>query len=278
MSERVWLITGVSSGLGGELMKFVASKGDTVAGTVRKESQLKDVNNCVPGKTHGYIMDVNNHAQVSSVVNAILERFGRVDVVANNAGYGLVGAVEETSMTEARDQMETNFFGSLAVTQAVLPAMRAAGSGNILQISSIAGFVGAPGLGLYDASKHALEGMSEALYHELRPLGIHVTIVEPGPFRTKWAGANMKTVAQSIDAYSETAGQMQRNLAKLSGNQPGDPARAAAAMMQVVESEAPPLRLPLGAKAVAAISSKARGVVENVEQWKDASLAADFPS
>ena len=278
MTERVWLITGVSSGLGSELMRVVASEGAIVAGTVRKEAQLKDVEGCVPGKTHGYIMDVNNHAQVASVVKSVIDRFGRVDVLVNNAGYGLVGAVEETSMEEARSQMETNFFGALAVTQAALPAMRAAGAGHILQISSIAGFVGAPGLGLYDASKHALEGMSEALHHELKPHGIHVTIVEPGPFRTKWAGASMKTVATSIDAYSETAGQMQRNLSQLSGNQPGDPERAAHQMLRAVNSDAPPLRLPLGAKAVAAISSKAQGVVANVEQWKEHSIAADFPA
>jgi len=275
--KKVWFITGVSSGLGRTLALEAAKSGALVIGTARKAAQAEEFSALVEGKTFGKVLDVNDHGRVKAVMQEVVDEYGRVDVLVNNAGYGLVGALEETSMEESRAQMETNFFGALAVTQAVLPSMRAAGRGHIFQISSIAGMVGAPGLSLYDASKHALEGVSEALAAEVNPLGIHVTIVEPGPFRTKWAGANMVQAKEQMECYAATAGTMRENLAKLDGNQPGDPVRAAQLLISISEHEKPPLRLPLGAKAVAAISGKLDRVRDEIDAFRTQCLGADFP-
>ncbi len=274
--NKIWVITGVSSGLGRHLAAEAAAMGNTVIGTVRKEVQLNEVNNLVKGKTFGYILDVTNHEQVQAVIKVVLEKFGRIDVLVNNAGYGLTGAVEEASMQEVRDQMETNFFGALAVTQAVLPVMRKQQSGHIVQISSQAGIAANPALGIYNASKFALEGFSEALYKELLPLGIRVTLVEPGPFRTAWAGGSMKFTAKHIDAYDETAGKIKQFLAAINGNQPGDPVAGAHSIIKIVEAENPPLRLALGKKAVETLRAKADWIKEEVAAWEQVSADADY--
>lgn len=276
MSNKVWLITGVSTGLGRFLAEAAAQKGYTVVGTVRKQEQIASVDALVPGKTFGYLLDVNKHAQVEQVVEEVAGRFGRIDVLVNNAGYGLFGAVEEVSIEEAREQLETNVFGALAMTQAVLPLMRAHQSGHILQISSQAGIASTPGLGIYNASKYALEGFSEALSREVAPLGIRVTLVEPGPFRTEWAGASMKFSSHRIDAYVPTAGKIRTILSEVNGNQPGDPVKAALAMIQVTESETPPLRLALGKSAVEAIRRKINLLNQDLTAWESVSIGADY--
>jgi short-subunit dehydrogenase len=274
--NKVWFITGVSTGFGRQLAAEAAKLGNTVIGTVRKQEQLEEVNALVKEKTFGYLLDVNDHTQVNEVITAVLQKFGKIDVLVNNAGYGLTAAVEEASMDEVRAQMETNFFGALAVTQAVLPIMRKQKSGHIIQISSQAGVSANPALGIYNASKFALEGFSEALYKEVLPLGIKVTLVEPGPFRTAWAGASMKFAAKHIADYDETAGKIKQMLANINGNQPGDPVAGAHSIIKVVESDNPPLRLALGKIAVETLRKKADWIKQEVDAWEQVSVDADF--
>jgi NAD(P)-dependent dehydrogenase (short-subunit alcohol dehydrogenase family) len=275
MSNKIWFITGVSSGIGRHLAEQAALAGNTVIGTVRKQSQVEDINNLVSGKTFGYVLNVNDHPKVTDVINEVASKFGKIDVLVNNAGYGLFGGIEEVTMQEARDQMETNFFGALAVTQAVLPIMRAQKSGHIFQISSIAGLTGTAGLGIYNASKHALEGFSEALYQELKPLNIKITLVEPGPFRTLWAGASMKYSEKSIDGY-EAIDRTKAAMKARNGVQPGDPVKAALAIIQIAETEHPPLRLALGKIAIGAIQGKIDLLTRELNEWKELSAGADF--
>lgn len=277
MLNKIWFITGVSTGIGRELAEQAALAGNTVIGTVRKQDQIEAVNNLVTGKTFGYILDVNNHAKVTEVINEIATKFGKIDVLVNNAGYGLFGGIEEVTIQEARDQMETNFFGALAVTQAVLPIMRQQKSGHIIQISSIAGLTGTAGLGIYNASKHAMEGFSEALYQELLPLGINVTLVEPGPFRTLWAGASMKFSEKSIDGYA-AIDRTKAAMKARNGVQPGDPVKAALAIIQIAETENPPLRLALGKIAIGAIQGKIALLTKDLTAWETLSAGADFES
>lgn len=274
--NKIWLITGVSSGLGRHLAEEAAKSGNTVIGTVRKSAQIPAVNSLVNGKTFGYLLDVNDHQQVKNTIDEVIQKFGKIDVLVNNAGYGLMGAIEETSMQEARDQMETNFFGALAVTQTVLPYMRKQQSGHIVQISSQAGIAANHGLGIYNASKFALEGFSEALYKEVLPLGIKVTLVEPGPFRTEWAGASMKFTKRTIDAYADTAGKLKQYIQSISGNQPGDPIAGSHSIMKIVASENSPLRLALGKIAVETLRKKADWIKQEVAEWEQVSADADY--
>jgi len=276
MPQKIWFITGVSSGIGWHLAKQAAIAGHCVIGTVRQPEQIANINQVVPGSTFGHLLDVNNHEQVQALVANIVEQYGRIDVVVNNAGFGYFGAVEAMHMTECREQMETNFFGALAVTQAVLPYLRAQKSGHLIQVSSIAGLTGTAGLGLYNASKHALEGLSEALYYEVAHLGIHVTLVEPGPFRTLWAGASMKEAAVSIPDYDASAGMVQQRLANVNGRQPGDPEKAALAILHITEVAQPPLRLALGKMAVEVIKKKIALLNNNLTEWETLSAGADF--
>jgi NAD(P)-dependent dehydrogenase (short-subunit alcohol dehydrogenase family) len=275
-SNRIWLITGVSGGLGRALAKEAAMQGETVYGTLRKPEQVSAFNELVPGKTFGLKLDVNHHNEIKTIIEQIIAKSGRLDVLVNNAGYGLFGAIEELSMDEARMQMETNFFAVLAMTQAVLPIMRKQRSGHILQISSMSGLRANSGTGLYNASKFALEGMSEALALELQPLHIHLTLVEPGPFRTDWAGASSVTARNKIDDYEISSGARLRQLQSISGKQPGDPAKAAKAILLAVNSEHPPLRLILGKVALDAVRDKFRTVEEEFSKWEAVSLNTSF--
>ena len=202
--------------------------------------------------------------------------FGSIDILVNNAGYGLFGAIEEVSLDEARQQMETNFFGALALTQAVLPFMRERKSGHIIQISSMAGFRAVAGMGLYNASKFALEGFSEALALETKHLNIKVTIVEPGPFRTNWAGDSSIRSEKVIEEYSPTAGSRISTIQAYSGNQPGDPEKAARAIIKVVNSDNPPLRFPLGTVAIQAIRNKLKSVEEEINEWEKVAADTSF--
>lgn len=276
MESKIWLITGTSKGIGLHLLEQAAKKGYTVVGTVRNKSEIEKINNVVPGKTFGYLLDVTDHEQVKKVMEEVHDQFKRIDILVNNAGYGLFGAVEEVSMDEARHQMETNVFGALAVTQAALPYMRKQKSGHIIQISSIAGIASTQGLGIYNASKYALEGFSEALYKEVNPLGIHVTIVEPGPFRTEWAGASMKFAEKIIDDYQKTSGELKKLLEQRNGNQPGNPVKGALAIIQTVEAETPPLRLALGKWAVEGIENKIKLLEKDLNEWRKVSIDTAF--
>ena len=273
---KVWFITGVSSGFGRELAKEAAAKGDTVVGTVRKKEQLQPFTNIAPGLTFAYLLDVTEAGDVKSTVREVVEKFGRIDVLVNNAGFGFLGAIEEVTTAEVRDVMETNFFGALHVTQAVLPYMRAQHSGHILQISSVAGFRATQGFGVYNASKFALEGFSEALAQEVAPFHIKVTIVEPGPFRTQFAGTSIKTAGHRIDAYSKTAGTFMQTMQERNGKQEGDPTRAAEVLWQVVQSPNPPLRLPLSQYAFDAVRGKLNQVAADLQAWESIGTDTSF--
>lgn len=275
-SSRVWLITGVSGGLGRALALEAAQLGDIVFGTLRKPHQIDEFNQLVPGNTFGIQLDVNKHSEIGPVITHITDQFGKIDVLVNNAGYGLFGAVEEVNMDEARQQMETNFFGALAMTQAVLPLMRSQKSGRILQISSIAGVSATPGLGIYNASKFALEGFSEALYIETKPLNIHITLVEPGPFRTDWAGASSFRAEKVVADYDATAGERIRIINGISGKQPGDPVKGAKAIIKIVNNDNPPLRLALGQIAVDGVRNKIRLLEKDLNEWEAVSLDTHY--
>ena len=270
---KLWFITGCSKGLGKVLAEEVLKKGGRVAATARDPKTLADLEK---KGAKGYKLDVNNEAEVKAVTAKITADFGSIDVLVNNAGYGLAGAVEEVSDAEARAQIDTNVFGALNCCRAVLPQMRKQKSGHILQISSMAGITSAPGLGVYNASKYALEGFSEALALETKALGIRVTIIEPGPFRTDWAGPSLIKAKIEIDDYAKTAGQTRGYLDSVSGNQDGDPVKAAGAMIKVVDADRPPLRLALGAYAVERIRAKLDRTLKELAAWEAVSVDTAF--
>jgi NAD(P)-dependent dehydrogenase (short-subunit alcohol dehydrogenase family) len=275
-SSKIWLITGVSGGLGRSMAKEVAESGDIVFGTLRKPEQVEEFNKLVHGKTFGLELDVNDHHRIELLITHILDQFGRIDVLVNNAGYGLFGAIEEVSMEEARRQMETNFFSVLAITQQVLPVMRRQKSGSIIQVSSMAGIRSNPGLGIYNASKFALEGFSEALALETANMNIKVMIVEPGPFRTDWAGSSSIRSEKILTEYDSTAGERIKTINSYSGNQPGDPVKGAKAIIKAISSKNPPLRLVLGKVALDGIREKLKSMEQNLAYWEAVTIDTCF--
>jgi NAD(P)-dependent dehydrogenase (short-subunit alcohol dehydrogenase family) len=274
---KVWLITGASSGIGEALAAAVIERGDSIVATFRKQERAAAFTERNKGTGHGVVLDVTSEEQVRAAVRETVSIFGRIDVLVNNAGYGTIGAVEEFSMSEIRDQMETNFFGAMAVTKEVIPLMRQAGAGHILQISSSAGFRGIAGFGVYNASKFALEGFSEALALELAPFGIRVTIVEPGPFRTKFAGSSIRLAQSRLEDYEKTpVAQMYRYIQAADGRQEGDPVKGARAMVDYVHEGRSPLRLPLGKAPLQAIRAKLSQVEADLKANEDIALSVDF--
>jgi NAD(P)-dependent dehydrogenase (short-subunit alcohol dehydrogenase family) len=263
---RVWLITGTSSGFGRSLAEEALRRGDRVVATARDPGSVADLVEKAPERVLAVRLDVVDEATIEPAVAAALARFGRIDVLVNNAGYGSVGAVEETPMAELRAQMEVNFFGAVAVTRAVLPAMRAQRSGAIVQISSMGGQLSFAGFGAYSASKFALEGLSEALAAELGPLGVQVLIVEPGAFRTRFGGAALRAMP-AIDDYAGTVGATRSFAAGMDGTQEGDPDKAAAAICDAIGKSDAPMRLALGKDAVDALRAKYAREREELEAW-----------
>ena len=264
--SKVWFITGASSGFGEALAKAVTEKGDKVIATFRNAEQAALFSREHEGNGLGVVMDVTDAVQIKSGLAQGIEKFERVDVLVNNAGYGTIGAVEEFSMEEIRAQMETNFFGAVELTKEILPLMRKQGGGHILQISSAAGFKATGGFGVYNASKFALEGFSEALAQEVAPFNIKVVIVQPGPFRTKFAAASVKLAGQRIDEYRQTpVAQMYHYISRIDGRQEGDPVKAAFAMIDYVHSNNASLRLPLGRHSVDALKAKIAAVQKDIE-------------
>ena len=276
MKTQHWFITGVSGGLGLALAEELLKAGHKVSGTLRKQEQLAAFEALKPGFSFGYLGDVRDRQAMESALDAAEARSGPVEVLVNNAGYGLIGVVEELSEQEIRDQMEVNFFGALFLTQMVLPRMRKLGRGHIFNTSSIAGLNGAASLALYNASKFALEGFSEGLMLETKHLGIKVTLVEPGPFRTKWAGSGLVHSAKRLDAYRELTDSTRERLARGDGQQPGDPHKAARLMMEVALTENPPLRLLLGKPAYQVIEAKLERLSREFADWKEKGMATDF--
>lgn len=275
--SKLWFITGVSSGLGKAIAQAALQAGHRVVGTLRTEEQRQAFADLLPGRAYGVLLDVTDDAAVESTVARIEREVGPVEVLVNNAGYGVEGAVEETSMAQSRHQFEVNFFGALAVTKAVLPGMRERRQGHIINITSTGGLMAFPGLGVYNASKHALEGLTDALAQEVKNLGIKVTAIEPGPFRTDWAGRSMARAETRIDDYQATAGAMREALAQRNGKQAGDPARAGAILVNLVKQENPPRRLVLGTMGYKQIGGNLSARLAELVNHADISLSADFP-
>lgn len=276
-SAAVWLITGVSSGFGRCLAEAVLARGDQVVGTVRNASQIAAFEEMSPrGYAHGLQLDVTDAAAVPHAIEQALARAGRFDVLVNNAGYGLFGALEEVSDNEAKQLFETNFFGTVNTIRAVLPHFRQRGSGHIVNLSSLAGLIGITGCSFYCASKHAVEGLSESLARELQPFGVRVTLVEPGGFRTNFAGSSLRWSEAVLPAYAETVGILREQMTHYHGTQTGDPAKAAAAIIQAVYADEPPLRLPLGPDAVSVLRKKLVSLQDNLDAWAEVSSATDF--
>jgi NAD(P)-dependent dehydrogenase (short-subunit alcohol dehydrogenase family) len=273
----VWFVTGCSTGFGREIAKLVLHEGLRCVITARDVSQVQDLAKGHEDKALVLALDVNKPDQVRDAVKQAEERFGRIDVLVNNAGYGYFAAIEEGEDEEVRAMFETNFFGLVDMTKAVLPGMRKRKSGHILNISSIGGLTAFPGTGYYCATKFAVEGMSEALVKEVQPLGINVTIVEPGPFRTDWAGRSLRKSKTEIPDYEQTSGARYKQTSGYSGKQPGDPARAAEAMLAVTRTDNPPLHLILGKPGLEFVRTKLNALQKDIIDWEDTTLGADFP-
>lgn len=274
--QQTWFITGISSGLGKAIAHSALEQGHQVIGTFRNKEQADAFTQAHQPQGLGLVMDITDSAQISAAVDKVSTLFGKIDVLVNNAGFGFAGAIEEASDTETRAVMEANFFGALAVTRAFLPILRSQGSGHIIQISSHGGFKGFPGFGIYNAAKFALEGFSEALAAELAPLGIQLTIVEPGPFRTAFAGSSFAEASRKIPDYDTTAGAFRQRMQDVNGKQDGDPAKAAAAIMKITQLAKPPLRLPLGKIAIATLRSKIDMVNADILAHEALSLSTSY--
>lgn len=277
MSDKTWFITGCSTGFGRELARQVLERGDRAVLTARNPSQIQELSVRHGDKTLVLPLDVTDEAAITKAVAGAEARFGRIDVLVNNAGYGYFSAIEEGEDVEIRRQFETNVFGLYSLTRHVLPGMRARRSGHIVNISSIGGLVVFSATGYYHASKFAVEAFSESLALEVAPLGIKVTIVEPGRFRTDWAGRSMIESKTVIDDYAETAGARRKTTHETSGTQPGDPVRGAAAIIKAVDAAEPPTRLLLGSDAYQLALSRLDALRKNFEAWKELSLSTDFP-
>jgi NAD(P)-dependent dehydrogenase (short-subunit alcohol dehydrogenase family) len=273
---RTWFITGAGRGFGALIVEEALSRGDNIVATTRDPAGLIERYAAEP-RLLALALDVTDEAQAHEAAAQAVRRFGRIDILVNNAGYGLLSAVEEASDEEIVRQYRTNVFGVLAVTRAVLPHMRRQRAGHVINISSIGGYTGAQGWGVYASTKFALEGLTESMAIELKPLGIHATVVEPGYFRTDFLDqSSMHNSANVIDDYDETVGAMRRFAAKANHAQPGDPSKLAKALMVLADAKQPPLRLPLGSDTVAAIEAKNRYVAEELAAWREVALSTDF--
>ncbi|WP_406632746.1 oxidoreductase [Amycolatopsis sp. WGS_07] len=280
MSENnapVWFITGCSSGLGRALATAVLERGLRAVVTARDPERVADLVAAHPGRAVAVALDVTDQQQITNAVAEAHSVFGQIDVLVNNAGYGYLAAVEEGEDTEIRALFEANVFGLMAMTRAVLPGMRARRSGHVVSVSSLGGLAAFGATGYYHATKFAVEGFTESLAAEVGPLGIGVTIVEPAAFRTNWSGPSMRESAIRIDDYAETAGARRTSTLATYGKQPGDPDRAATAVLDAVTSAEPPLRLLLGQAAYDIATARLDTLRKTFDDWRDVTLSADFP-
>ncbi|WP_144655483.1 oxidoreductase [Achromobacter dolens] len=274
--KKVWFITGASRGLGALIAEAALADGNAVVAAGRNPAAITERLGQAPG-LRAVALDVTRPEQAQAAVAAALQAFGRIDVLVNNAGFGLLGAVEESSDANVRRMYDTNVFGLLNVTRAALPAMRERRAGHVINISSIGGFRSGAGFGAYCSTKFAVEGLTEALHDELAPLGIHATVVEPGYFRTDFLDTTSLVVAPGeIADYAATSGQVRRRAVDLNHQQPGDPVRLAAAMVELANAAEPPLRLPLGSDTLAAIAEKLAYVARETETWQALARSTDF--
>ena len=275
--KKVWFITGCSTGFGRSLAVEVLKQGYRAVVSSRKLADVEDITAAYADTALALALDVTKPAEIDAAVKAAMDKFGVIDVLVNNAGIGYFGAVEESEEEEVRRMFEINVFGLANMTQAVLPIMRVQRSGHILNIASIGGLRSFPSVGFYNATKYAVDGLSEALSKETEGLGIKVTIIAPSGFRTDWAGRSANNSKIVIEDYAETAGKNKESIRNYSGNQPGDPHRAALAMIKVVESENPPLRLLLGAAALRGARLKLEELKKDFDTWEETTVGADFP-
>jgi len=275
MSNKVWFITGASRGIGFEIAKAVLDTGDKVVATVRSQPEklAEQLNN---KNLHVITLDVTNEQDALRAIGEAVGYFGRIDVLVNNAGFGLLSAIEEGTDKEVRYMYDTNVFGLLHVTRATLPHFRKQRSGHVINISSVGGLASAAGWGLYASTKFAVEGISEALADELRPLGVHVTVVEPGYFRTNFLdGASLSSAAKVIPDYAETSGKMRELVPQISYKQPGDPVKLAAAVVKLAASENPPVHLPLGKDTLYYFKQKMDKFEAEIVEWHDTITGTD---
>ena len=276
--KKVWFITGCSTGFGRELAKQVLELGHKAVVASRKTDDVADIVADYPDTSIAVKLDVTNSDEIKSSVEEAIKKFGKIDVLVNNAGIGYFGAIEESEDDEVRRMFEINFWGLANMTKAVLPLMRKQRSGNIVNIASIGGLVGFPAVGYYNATKFAVDGFSDALSKETAPLGIKVTVVCPSGFRTDWAGRSANNSKIVIDDYKTTAETNKNTIRGYSGKQPGDPVRAAKAIIDAVESENPPLHLLLGAAALKGARNKLEVLKKDFDTWEDTTTGADFPA
>ncbi|MGF7151199.1 NAD(P)-dependent dehydrogenase (short-subunit alcohol dehydrogenase family) [Sphingomonas zeicaulis] len=272
---KTWLVTGSSRGFGRALCEAILDAGDNLLATARDPDQLAGLGDGRPGTLATARLDVTSETDVAAAISTAIAAFGTLDVLVNNAGYGDVGSVEDTSLASFRRQIDTNLFGTIAMTKAVIPHMRARRSGHIIQFSSVGGRLGAPGRAAYSAAKWGIEGFSEVLAQEMKLVGVRVTIIEPGGFRTDFAGSST-TLDTGRAEYDAVVGNAARMQAAYHGRQPGDPHRGAQAILAIVASDAPPLRLPLGRDAVTAIERSDQARLDELARWRALSLTTDF--
>lgn len=275
-NKKVWFITGSNSGFGRSLVEAALAKGDNVVATTRHPEEIQDLEKQYPDTVKAVRLDVTKSEEIKAAIDTALQSFGQIDLLVNNAGFGTLGAVEEVSEDKIRYQFEVNCFGTLNLTRAVLPHFRQRRSGHILNISSVGGFTAFPGTGIYCSTKFAIEGYSEALAKEVAPLGIKLTLVEPGAFRTEFAGDSLATPDNPIDDYAETAHKFVKMQQESSGEQPGDPDKAAQAIIKVVESDNPPLRLVLGEDALSGVRKKMESYQQELKEWEEVSRNTAF--
>jgi NAD(P)-dependent dehydrogenase (short-subunit alcohol dehydrogenase family) len=272
MTAKVWFITGASRGFGHEWTRAALSRGDKVAATARDVTTLSELQGKFGDSLLTISLDVTDRAADIAAVGQAYEHFGQLDVVVNNAGHGQFGCLEELTEAEVRDQMETNFFGALWITQAALPYLRGQRSGHIVQVSSAGGLMALPGVGAYHGSKFALEGLSEALAAEVQEFGIHVTLVEPGLFATDWSGPSARR-SRELPAYKDFHAQFEHNMAELLGV-PGDPTASASALLEVVDADDPPLRVLFGARPLSLLKTLYEDRMKLLEEWQPVAVRA----
>jgi NAD(P)-dependent dehydrogenase (short-subunit alcohol dehydrogenase family) len=275
--KKVWFITGCSTGFGRQLAMEALKSGYNVVVTARKPEDVKDIVDAYPSNSIAIKLDVTNEAEIKAAVENAIQRFGQIDVLVNNAGIGYFGAIEESEQEEIRRMFEINFFGLANMTNAVLPIMRKQRTGHIVNIASIGGLVGFPGVGYYNATKFAVDGLSDALAKEVAHLGIKVTVICPSGFRTDWAGRSANNSKVIIEDYAPSAHANKDTIRGYSGNQPGDPELAAKAIVKAVESANPPIHLLLGAGALKGARKKLEDLKTDIDAWEETTVGADSP-
>ena len=276
-TSRVWFITGSSTGFGRTLAEELLQRGERVIATARDLAKIEDLQTRFPGTARVLALDVTDLHAIESVAQQAISAFGQVDVLVNNAGYGINGAIEEVSEQEFEPVMQTNLYGTIRTTRAFLPHFRSRGKGHIFNLSSIGGLIGTAGWGFYNVTKFGVEGFSEALAEEMKPFGVHVTVVEPGPFRTDFLGRSGKVATRVIGGYEKTAGVARAYIKNNDGKQAGDPQKAVEAMIQVADSPEPPVHLLLGKSALKRFRARLALWQESLNSWESVTDGADYP-